>query len=215
VEQDKSERLLLNVLPRAIADRLKQSGDTIADSFPDASVLFADLVNFTRFSAGVTAIELVTLLDDLFTRFDLLAERHQVEKIKTIGDAYMVVSGLPQRRADHAHAITAMALDMLSELAAFNAERGTAFQLRVGMHDGPVVAGVIGRHKFIYDIWGDTVNTASRLEASGVAGAIQVSEAFAARIADQFITEPRGTLELKGKGTMAVCLVLARRPAPA
>lgn len=212
-EQQQSERLLLNVLPRKVAERLKNDGGTIADGFDDVSVLFADLVDFTRISTEVPAAELVGLLDAIFTRFDALADRHGMEKIKTIGDAYMVVAGLPERRPDHARAAARMALDMRDALADFNAEHGSRFNLRIGIHCGPVVAGVIGKRKFIYDIWGDTVNTASRMESHGLAGGIQVSDAFAAQIADEFDLEARGTIQVKGKGEMAVHLLLRRQRA--
>lgn len=211
LEQDKSEQLLLNVLPRPIAERLKQSNLTIADSFADVSVLFADLTDFTRYSAHVSPVELVNLLDDLFTRFDALAEQHGLEKIKTIGDSYLVVGGLPDPAPDHVFAIAAMALDMRAALAQFNEVHQTSFQLRIGIHCGPVVAGVIGRRKFIYDIWGDTVNTASRLESNGVAAAIQISAQLAHRISPTFEVSHRGTIELKGKGPVEAWWLLGRR----
>jgi adenylate cyclase len=211
VEQDKSEQLLLNVLPRPIAERLKQSNLTIADSFADVSVLFADLTDFTRYSAHVSPVELVNLLDDLFTRFDALAEQHGLEKIKTIGDSYLVVGGLPDPAPDHVFAIAAMALDMRAALAQFNEVHQTSFQLRIGIHCGPVVAGVIGRRKFIYDIWGDTVNTASRLESNGVADAIQISAQLAHRISTPFEVSLRGNIELKGKGAVEAWWLVGRR----
>jgi class 3 adenylate cyclase/sensor domain CHASE-containing protein len=213
VEQQQSERLLLNVLPRQVARRLKQEGGTIADGFDEVSVLFADLVDFTKLSTRVSAGDLVGMLDAIFTRFDELADRHGLEKIKTIGDAYMVVSGLPERRPDHARAAARMALDMRSALFDFNAEHGTSLNLRIGVHCGPVVAGVIGRRKFIYDIWGDTVNTASRMESHGASGGIQVSADFRDRVADEFDFEARRTIQVKGKGEMAVYFLTGRRAA--
>ncbi|MGL5062226.1 MAG: adenylate/guanylate cyclase domain-containing protein, partial [Microcoleus sp.] len=175
-EQEKSERLLLNILPQVIADRLKRNETTIAEYFPEATVLFADIVGFTPLSAQMNPIELVELLNQIFSGFDLLCERHGLEKIKTIGDAYMVVGGLPEPRADHAEAIAEMALDMQAEIARFNTENQKYFSIRVGIHSGPVVAGVIGIKKFIYDLWGDTVNIASRMESHGISWRIQASE---------------------------------------
>ena len=164
-EQEKSERLLLNVLPRSIAIRLKQGERAIAERFTAVTVLFADLVDFTSLAQSLDPADLVALLNDLFSRFDRLAADHGVEKIKTIGDSYMVVGGLPERRADHAEAIAAMALAMLAAVADLNRGRGRTLCLRIGLHSGPVVAGVIGRQKFSYDLWGYTVNIASRMQS--------------------------------------------------
>ncbi len=169
-ERAKSDRLLLSILPPSIAAQLKESSGIIAHSHAEATVLFADLVGFTAFSQTVPPEELVRLLDRIFTRFDRLAEKHGVEKIKTIGDCYMVVAGLPEPVADHCARIARLALEIPGELLAFQAEGGVEIQVRIGFHTGPVVAGVIGRQKFIYDLWGDTVNTASRMESSGIAG---------------------------------------------
>jgi adenylate cyclase len=202
VEKEKSERLLLSILPQAIADQLKQSPTTIADCFPEATVLFADLVGFTDLSSRRSPIEIVTLLNTIFTAFDALADFHGLEKIKTIGDAYMVVGGLPVPRADHASAIAQMALDMQTTIAQVNAETNESFSIRIGINTGPVVAGVIGTRKFNYDLWGDTVNTASRMESHGMAGSIQVTEATYQFIHDQFVFEERGLIEVKGKGAM-------------
>jgi adenylate cyclase len=171
----KSELLLLNILPQAVAERLKRGQRTIAESFEDVTVMFADLVDFTKFSTQTSPTELVEILNVIFSKFDRLADQHGVEKIKTIGDAYMVVAGLPTPRVDHAQAIAQMALDMQAAIAQFNAETGGAFRLRIGINSGPVVAGVIGIKKFSYDLWGDTVNTASRMESHGIPGYIQVT----------------------------------------
>jgi len=201
-EQGKSERLLLNILPQAIANRLKQGTSTIAESFADVTVLFADIVGFTELSARISPTELVELLNQIFSTFDLLAERHNLEKIKTIGDAYMVVGGLPKPQVDHIEAIADMALDMLIEISRFSTSSGETFNIRIGINTGPVVAGVIGTKKFIYDLWGDTVNIASRMESHGIPGCIQVSEATYERLRDKFHFEPRGAIYVKGKGDM-------------
>ena len=199
-EQKQSERLLLNVLPQPIAVRLKQGEATIVDSFPEATVLFADLVGFTTMSMLVPPKVVVKLLDEIFSAFDVLAERHGVEKIKTIGDAYMAVAGLPVPKSDHAIAAAEMALDMQVALQHFNLTHDTSLQMRIGVNSGPVIAGIIGRKKFIYDLWGDTVNTASRMESHGEAGRIQVSEATAQLIDGRFALAPRGLITIKGKG---------------
>ena len=172
-----SERLLLNVLPGSVAERLKAGETTIADAYDDATVLFADLVGFTPLASSLSPAETVSLLDRLFSAFDGLAERHGLGKIKTIGDAYMVVGGVPEVCADHPARVVAMGLDMLEAVATLAREMDRSLDLRVGVHTGPVVAGVIGTTKFIYDLWGDTVNVASRLESHGMAGAVQMSEA--------------------------------------
>jgi class 3 adenylate cyclase len=201
-EKGKSERLLLNVLPVLIAERLKGSPQVIADRYDAASVLFADIVGFSKFARVTPPEQIVTMLDSVFSRFDHLAGELRLEKIKTIGDCYMVVAGVPEPRADHAEAIAQMALAMLRSLGEFNREQGQALQLRVGLHSGPVVAGVIGRKKFIYDLWGDTVNTASRMESHGVPDRVQVTEEFSRLLADKFHFEERGPTEVKGIGTL-------------
>ena len=208
-EQEKSERLLLNILPAAIAARLKQHQGSLADRFDEVSVLFADIVGFTPLSARISALELVILLNEIFSVFDNLTERHGLEKIKTIGDAYMVAGGLPVPRDDHAEAVANMALDMQAAIKKFKAtpplpegEQRESFQIRIGINTGPVVAGAIGTKKFIYDLWGDTVNVASRMESQGVPGRIQVTAATAERLKDKYVFEKRGEISVKGKGTM-------------
>ena len=213
-EQKQSERLLLNVLPRPIADRLKQGEATIVDSFPEATVLFADLVGFTTMSIRIPPKVVVKLLDEIFSAFDDLAERHGMEKIKTIGDAYMAVAGLPVPKSDHALAAAGMALDMQGALQRFNATHNTALQMRIGVNSGPVIAGIIGRKKFIYDLWGDTVNTASRMESHGEPGRIQVTETTARLIQKQFVLTPRGSIVIKGKGEQTTFWLDGERPAP-
>jgi class 3 adenylate cyclase len=209
-EKQTSERLLLNVLPAPIAVRLMRGEGVIVDRFDDVSVLFADIVGFTALSSRTTPEALVTMLDELFTRFDRLAETHGLEKIKTIGDAYMVVAGIPTPRPDHAQAIARMGIDMLKALAEYRAEHGIeTLEIRIGIHTGAVVAGVIGRKKFIYDLWGDTVNTASRMESQGVPGRVHVSHDTAEILRGSgFELEPRGSVDIKGKGTMSTYLVV-------
>jgi adenylate cyclase len=218
LEQKVSERLLLNVLPEAIAARLKeQSGaitddlleviganslPLIADSFTDVSVLFADVVGFTRFAADVGPEELVILLNDIFTRIDAIADKYGMEKIKTIGDSYMAVAGIPVVVADHASRAADMALDILEALVAFNRHNGYALQMRIGIDSGPVVAGVIGKRKFIYDLWGETVNTASRMESHGVPGRIQLTGSTRRQLNQTFVVEQRDAIDVKGKGEM-------------
>ena len=209
-----NERLLLSILPAAIAQRLKSGGAGIADHFPEVSVLFADIVDFTVLSGGMSPKPLVTLLDDLFSQFDELARRHQVEKIKTIGDCYMAVCGVPEKRADHAAALAEMALEMLDCLKQFNTSRGTSLRVRIGLNNGPVVAGVIGRSKFIYDLWGDTVNTASRMESTGLPDRVQVTEQMQRALASQFELESRGEVEVKGKGRLPVWLLVRKKAQP-
>jgi adenylate cyclase len=213
-EQAKSERLLLNVLPKAIADRLKQNENTIADSFPEVTVLFADIVGFTRLASRVSPPELVKILNRIFSAFDRLASEYGLEKIKTIGDAYMVVGGLPVPRTDHAEAIARMAIAMLEEIEQFDSQDRESFSMRIGIHTGPVVAGVIGTNKFIYDLWGDTVNTASRMESHGVPGRIQVSPTTYERLRHAYDFEERGPIRIKGKGDMMVYLLSTRKNRP-
>jgi class 3 adenylate cyclase len=197
-EKQRSETLLLNILPEKIADRLKTSGDIIADSFPEATVLFGDIVGFTELSAHLSPNEIVTLLNDLFSRFDRLAERHGVEKIKTIGDGYMVAAGVPTSRPDHAEAIAKLALDMRDAFLDFRREHGLDVGFRIGAHSGSVVAGVIGARKFAYDLWGDTVNVASRMESQGIPNEIQISAETRALLPVGYTVEKRGAVEIEG-----------------
>ena len=208
MEQEKSEQLLLNILPETIAQKLKKEQSTIADGFAEATVLFADIVGFTKLAARVSPTQLVYLLNEIFSRFDRLAEKHGIEKIKTIGDAYMVVGGLPVHRPDHAEAIALMALDMQQEINQFSAETGEPFSIRIGINSGPVIAGVIGLKKFIYDLWGDTVNIASRMESHGIPGAIQVTPETYEILKDKFLFEKRGMIHIKGKGEMTTYLLI-------
>ncbi len=207
-ERERSERLLLNILPASIAERLKSSAGAIADHSDEVTVLFADIVGFTPLSARKTPQALVQMLDRVFSAFDALAEAHGLEKIKTIGDAYMAAAGLPERRADHAPAAARMAQGMLEAVARIAAETGEALALRIGLHSGPVVAGVIGTKKFSYDMWGDTVNTASRMESHGVPGAVHCSEATASLLPQGFALLARGVVEVEGKGGMSTFLLL-------
>ncbi|MFL6221818.1 MAG: adenylate/guanylate cyclase domain-containing protein [Actinomycetes bacterium] len=213
-EQERSERLLLNVLPGPIADRLKQGEEVIADDFPEVTVLFADLVDFTRRSRETTPERVVQVLDDLFSALDALAERYRLEKIKTIGDAYMVVGGLPEPRPDHAQAVADMALAVREEVARHTDPAGEPLAARIGIDTGPVVAGVIGRRKFSYDLWGDTVNTASRMESNGVPGCIQVTERTYRRLRDGFRLERRGPIQVKGEGEMTTWFLVGRDGGP-
>jgi len=202
VEQEQSERLLLNILPQSIAVRLKQSTETLAEHFSEASVLFADIVGFTQLSTQIPPTEMVELLNKIFSLFDQLADKHGLEKIKTIGDAYMVVSGLPIPRVDHAMAIANMALDMQQALVQFNIENNQDFRIRIGINTGPVVAGVIGLKKFIYDLWGDTVNIASRMESQGIPDCIQVTSETYQLLRNRYVFAERGIINVKGRGEM-------------
>ena len=207
LERARSEGLLLNILPAAIAARLKDSREPIADHSDNVTVLFADIVGFTPLAARKQPAELVALLDRVFTDFDALARQHGLEKIKTIGDAYMAVAGLPEAQPDHALRAARMAVAMVTALRRTAADTGEPLHLRVGLHSGPVVAGVIGRSKFSYDLWGDTVNTASRMEATGVMDRVQCSAATAAAVGHAWALESRGAIEVKGKGTMETFLL--------
>ena len=201
-EREKSERLLLNILPSAIAGRLKGGEKSIANGHEIVSVMFADLCGFTALSRKTTPADLVSMLNGIFTAFDHIVEEHGVEKIKTIGDCYMLVGGIPLHRDDHAAAVAECALEMLDALAALNRESGTELQMRVGIHTGPVVAGVIGKIKFTYDLWGDTVNVASRMESSGQPGRVHLSEQTAELLQGRFLLEDRGFVECKGLGAV-------------
>jgi guanylate cyclase len=213
-EQEKAEELLLNILPRSIADKLKAQAQPIADQFTSASILFADVVDFTPLSERLPAAEVVGMLDHLFSHFDSLAETYGLEKIKTIGDCYMVAAGVPTPRPDHARALALMALDMLEAMRSRDEIGHLGLELRIGISSGPVVAGVIGRKRFLYDLWGDAVNTASRMESHGTPGHIQVTRATYELLADDFVCEPRGTIPVKGKGDVEAWYVLARRSRP-
>lgn len=206
-EQEKSERLLLNVLPRAIADRLKETDGIIADTSSEVSVLFADIVGFTALAERLPAERVVDLLNELFSAFDGLAEERGLEKIKTIGDAYMVAAGLPARRPDHAEAIADMALTMRDAVARHSERIGLPLAVRIGIDSGPVVAGVIGRKKFAYDLWGDTVNSASRMESTGLPGEIQVTERTYRLLREAYRFVERGPVPVKGKGMMSTYLL--------
>ena len=208
--QRRSDDLLHNILPDAISERLKDSPAMIADAFPSASILFADVCDFTPMSAGMTPEELVALLDRVFTTFDGFVAELDLEKIKTVGDAYMVAAGVPEPRPDHAEAIAELALRMRDH-AADGFGDGRPLRLRIGINSGPVVAGIIGSHKFAYDLWGDAVNTASRMESSGVPGKIQITAATHDLIGAAFVCEPRGPIEVKGKGMMETFLLRGHR----
>ncbi len=210
-EREKSEKLLLNILPQSIAHRLKQGETTIADSFPDVTVLFADLVEFTTLASSIPHTDLVRLLNEVFSQFDWLTEMHHLEKIKTIGDAYMVVGGLPEALPNHAQAIAEMALDMQKVVARMSARGGPHLDIRIGICTGPVVAGIIGSKKFVYDLWGDTVNTASRMESQGRPGSIHVSETTFLRLRDHYAFEERGEIQVRGKGQMTTYFLSGRK----
>ncbi|HBB31193.1 MAG TPA: diguanylate cyclase [Cyanobacteria bacterium UBA8803] len=210
-EQEQSKRLLLNILPEPIAEQLKQTESTIADSFEEVTVLFADIVGFTELASICSPTQLVELLNQIFSAFDEVSECYGLEKIKTIGDAYMVVGGLPRPRPDHAEAIAQMALDMQKIINHFNQQNHQALSIRIGINTGPVVAGVIGIKKFSYDLWGDTVNTASRMESQGIANQVQVTEATYQRLKDKFIFEERGLITVKGKGEMMTYFLIGKK----
>jgi adenylate cyclase len=214
LEQAKSERLLLNVLPEPVAARLKEHEGIIAENCPAVTVLFADLVGFTPLAERLSASEVVSLLDRVFAGWDAVAAHHGVEKIKTIGDAYMVAGGIPVPRDDHAEAIAEMALAMGPEVARCSTETGLPLDVRIGIDTGPVVAGVIGRAKFIYDLWGDTVNTASRMESHALPGTIQVTERAYERLRHAYELRSRGVIEVKGKGPMPCYLLTGPLASP-
>jgi class 3 adenylate cyclase len=212
-EQDRSERLLLNVLPRAIAPRLKAGETPIADAYDEATILFADIVGFTPLTRQLDPKEMVRLLNVVFTEFDRAAERHGVEKIRTVGDNWMGVAGVPVPRPGHAAAVARMALDMCAALDRLRAGGERRIDFRIGIESGPCIGGVIGIQKFVFDIWGDPVNTASRMESHGVAGRVQVGEAAHELLKDTFDFEPRGVIDVKGKGPMATWFLLGDRTA--
>jgi class 3 adenylate cyclase/CHASE3 domain sensor protein len=210
LEQEKSENLLLNILPKDIVELLKKKPDSIAEQYSEASILFADVVNFTPMSSQMTPIELVELLNQVFSQFDGLVEKYDLEKIKTIGDCYMVASGVPRPRQDHAKVITCLALDM-QEIVRKSDYFGRKLTFRIGINSGPVVAGVIGRKKFIYDLWGDAVNTASRMESNGTGGLVQITKETYNLINEDFVCESRGVINVKGKGELPVWFVRGRK----
>jgi class 3 adenylate cyclase len=210
LEQQRSERLLLNVLPAPIAARLKAGEAVIADAFPQVTVLFADLVDFARRSQRSSPAQMVAALNELFSVFDQLAQGHGLEKIKTIGDAYLVAGGLPEPRPDHAEAVAEMALAMQAEVARRTDPSGQPLQVRIGIDTGPVEAGVIGTSKFSYDLWGDTVNTASRMESGGVPGCIQVTDRTYRRLRDRYRFQRRGPVPVRGKGEMVTWFLVGR-----
>ena len=202
IAQARVETLLLNVLPAEVAERLQSDPNSIADHFDDASILFADVVDFTPLSSRLDAREVVGLLDRLFTTFDELVDRYEVEKIKTIGDCYMVAAGVPKERPDHAHALAGLALEMRECAKRFLDRDGPGLRLRIGISSGPVVAGVIGRRRFLYDLWGDTVNMASRMESHGAPDFIQITRSTCELLRDDFAVEPLGLVDVKGKGAV-------------
>jgi len=209
--QQKSETLLLNILPKEIAAILKNESRTIADHYEEASVLFADMVGFTPLSAQLPPVEMVELLNEVFSFFDSLLDKYGVEKIRTIGDSYMVASGVPRGRPDHAQALARMALDMRDYISTHTFRNGQRVSFRIGINSGSMIAGVIGRRKFVYDVWGDAVNIASRMESHGLGDAVQITQTTYELIKDEFVCEPRGTVNVKGKGEMEVWLVISAK----
>jgi class 3 adenylate cyclase len=206
-EKAKSEELLLNILPVSIANRLKRKEKVISDGFSEATILFSDIVGFTTYASNLQPKELTQKLNELVSKFDDCLDKYHIEKIKTIGDALMLVSGVPEPRKDHAEEMARMAFDMLAALEEFNTENNESLQIRIGIHTGPVVAGVIGKKKFVYDLWGDSVNIASRMESHGIPSAIQVSASTYEYLKAKFILEERGTIKVKGKGDMVTYIL--------
>nr|WP_246834712.1 adenylate/guanylate cyclase domain-containing protein [Leptospira levettii] len=202
LEHQKSESLLLNILPASIADRLKSKNEIIADKSSEATILFADIVDFTVLSQTMEPEKIVSILNEIFSEFDTIVQNHNLEKIKTIGDAYMVASGIPEAREDHCEAVALCALDMLSSIENGITQDSKPFKIRIGIHTGPVVAGVIGKSKFIYDLWGDSVNTASRMESHGTEGKIHVSKEVYQKLKSNFTFETKREIQVKGKGIM-------------
>lgn len=210
-EKQRSEMLLANVLPESIAERLKERWEVIAESYEDATVLFADVVNFTPFAASQPPDRVVGFLNGIFSQFDELVEKYGLEKIKTVGDAYMVAGGLPTPQPNHLEAVASLALDMQEVMTKTEGADGTPMKIRIGIHTGPLVAGVIGTRKFLYDLWGDTVNTASRMESHGIGGQIQVTEDVVDQLQDRFEFEERGSVPVKGKGKMKTYWLLRKK----
>jgi adenylate cyclase len=213
-ERSRHHELLARILPRSVIERLERGEQRIADEFPESTVLFADIVGFTEISARHKPAEIVELLNGVFGRFDKLVEQHGVEKIKTVGDVYMVAGGVPDRRPGHVEAIADLALEMIAETCHMLGPDGEPLQIRVGIHSGPLIAGVIGESRFGYDLWGNTVNTASRMESHGVPGRIQVSDAVYRRLKDKFALESQGQIEIKGKGGMTTWHLIDRLREP-
>ena len=211
LEQARSDKLLLNILPATIAERLKSNDMRIADHYNSVTVLFADLVNFTQISEKMPPLQLIDLLSQVFLKFDQLAAKYQVEKIKTIGDAYMVISGAPVICDNHAHLIAEMALEMKSALDEVAINIGIDLHMRIGINTGPVVAGVIGSSKFSYDLWGDTVNMASRMEDTCMTDAIQVTQATQKILQSSYVFSERAAVEVKGKGLVDTFILLGRK----
>jgi guanylate cyclase len=207
---ERSDRLLRNVLPDDIANRLQESSDTIADNYQATSILFADVVDFTPLSSGMSPEDLVALLDEVFTAFDSLVEERGLEKIKTIGDAYMVAAGVPKERPDHAQILCDLGLAILALVTSreFNKQQ---IRMRIGINSGPVVAGIIGTKKFSYDLWGDAVNTASRMESTGTPGKIHITQTTQRLVRDEFVCEPLTPIDVKGKGPTAVWSLEGRK----
>lgn len=213
VEEKKAETLLLNILPREIARILKNEEKTIADSFDGASILFADLVGFTPLTKHMDPVKVVELLNEIFSHFDSLVDKYGVEKIRTIGDNYMVAAGVPTRQPDHARLLAQLGLEMQAYIQRKWVNGSPSIDFRIGINSGPVIGGVIGRKKFVYDIWGDAVNIASRMESQGVPGQIQVTQATYEQICDEFQCEPRGMVEIKGRGAMDTYFLVGRKNA--
>lgn len=214
-ERERSENLLLNVLPAEVAAELKQDRRTIARHYDSASVLFADLVGFSGLSAALSPAAMVDILNEVFTHFDMLVDRHGLAKIRTIGDNYMVAAGVPRPRPDHAQALADMALEMRDYLHSRPDDGGRPLVFRIGMNSGPLVAGVIGRRTYQYDLWGPTVNIASRMESHGAPGEVQISAATYELIKDEFVCDPRGPIQVKGLGELQTWFVVGRKPRPA
>lgn len=206
-EHSRTESLLLNILPATIAERLKERPETIADKFDSCTIVFADIVGFTKLAGRLPANKLVAILNKIFSRFDELAEKHGLEKIKTIGDSYMAAGGLPDRRDDHAEAVVNFALEITDYINSIKGDLGKVLQIRVGVNTGSAIAGVIGKKKFIYDLWGDAVNIASRMESHGLPGEVQISEETYRHIIGKFSIEERGLIKVKGKGQLKTYLV--------
>lgn len=213
VEYDRSEALLANILPESIADRLKDPGrNIIADKYDDASVLFADIAGFTERASDIAPDKLIRFLDRFYSDFDALVDKHGLEKIKVSGDSYMVVSGVPQPRSDHVEALADLALDMAETAKGLRDSRGNVLPLRIGLASGPVVAGVVGSRRFFYDVWGDAVNVASRMESTDSVGRIQVPEDVYQRLKNDFVLQERGAVAVKGKGVMRTWYLVGRKP---